>query len=97
MVQRNRRLTRLRAPAPPTPRPASASLPAPGARRGGSIGIWPVFPATNGLIYVSGGSDPRETHVWRFPLAGGSGAALTTAPGQHSASFSEDATTLAHT
>ncbi|HZJ13813.1 MAG TPA: DPP IV N-terminal domain-containing protein, partial [Chthoniobacteraceae bacterium] len=39
--------------------------------------------ATGGSIYVSGGSDPRESHVWRFPLAGGAGAALTTAPGQH--------------
>ena len=53
--------------------------------------------ATNGSIYVSGGSDPRETHVWRFPLAGGSGAALTTAPGQHAASFNENASTFIHT
>jgi dipeptidyl-peptidase-4 len=52
--------------------------------------------ATNGLIYVSGGSDPRETHVWRFPLADGAGTALTTAPGQHSASFAENAATFIH-
>ena len=52
--------------------------------------------ATNGSIYVSGGSDPRETHVWRFPLNGGAGAALTTAPGHHSASFSENAAAFIH-
>jgi dipeptidyl-peptidase-4 len=53
--------------------------------------------ATNGLIYVSGGSDPRESHVWRFPLTGSVGVALTTAPGQHSASFSENASAFVHT
>ena len=53
--------------------------------------------ATNGSIYVSGGSDPRETHVWRFPLSGGAGTALSTAPGQHSASFAENASTFVHT
>lgn len=45
---------------------------------------------TNGFVYVSGSLDPRETHVWRFPLAGGPGTALTSAPGEHSAAFSED-------
>ena len=53
--------------------------------------------ATHGSIYVGGGSDPRETHVWRFPLAGGAGVALTTAPGQHSATFSENASAFIHT
>ncbi|MSU22748.1 MAG: S9 family peptidase [Opitutus sp.] len=53
--------------------------------------------AAHGSIYVSGGSDPREAHVWRFPLAGGTGTALTTAPGQHSASFSENASTFIYT
>jgi len=52
--------------------------------------------AANGSIYVGGGSDPRETHVWRFPLAGGNGSALTTAPGQHSATFSENAASFVH-
>jgi dipeptidyl-peptidase-4 len=52
--------------------------------------------ATNGFIYVSGGSDPCENHLWRFPLAGGSGTALTTAPGQHSASFSENGAAFVH-
>lgn len=52
--------------------------------------------ATNGSIYVSGGSDPRETLVWRFPLAGGAGVALTTAPGQHAASFADQAARFVH-
>jgi dipeptidyl-peptidase-4 len=52
--------------------------------------------ATNGVVYVNGGSEPRETQVWRFPLAGGAGMALTTAPGQHSASFSENDARFVH-
>jgi len=52
--------------------------------------------ATNGSIYVSGGFDPCESHIWRFPLAGGAGVALTTAPGHHSATFSENAATFVH-
>ena len=52
--------------------------------------------ATNGSIYVSGAANPCETHVWRFPLAGGAGTALTTAPGSHAASFSETAATFIH-
>jgi dipeptidyl-peptidase-4 len=52
--------------------------------------------AARDAIYVSGGSDPRETHVWRFPLEGGEGTALTTASGQHSAAFSEDASAFIH-
>jgi dipeptidyl-peptidase-4 len=52
--------------------------------------------AAGGSIYVSGGSDPRESQVWRFPLAGGAGTALTTAPGRHTATFSEDASAFIH-
>jgi dipeptidyl-peptidase-4 len=52
--------------------------------------------ATNRFIYVSGSSDPRETHLWRFPLSGGTGSALTKAPGQHFASFSENGSTFVH-
>jgi dipeptidyl-peptidase 4 len=52
--------------------------------------------ATNSSIYVSGGSDPRENHIWRFPLAGGAGTALTTTPGQHSASFADNASRFVH-
>src|SRR5262249_10233402 len=53
--------------------------------------------ATNGVIYVGGGSDPRESHVWRFPLGGGTGEPLTTASGHHYASFCENARTFVHT
>ncbi len=52
--------------------------------------------ATNGLLYVNGGSDPRETQIWRFALTGGAGTAVTTAPGSHSASFSESGSTFVH-
>ncbi len=52
--------------------------------------------AAQGSIYVSGGSDPRESHLWRFPLAGGAGTALTTASGQHSASFADNASAFIH-
>ncbi|MDO8540413.1 MAG: prolyl oligopeptidase family serine peptidase [Opitutaceae bacterium] len=38
-------------------------------------------------FYVRGGDDPRETHVWKFPLAGGPGVRLTGAPGHHRATF----------
>ena len=51
---------------------------------------------TNGLLYLSGGSNPCETHVWRFPLAAGAGVALTTGAGSHSASFSDNAATFIH-
>ncbi|MCB2108714.1 MAG: DPP IV N-terminal domain-containing protein, partial [Rhodobacteraceae bacterium] len=50
----------------------------------------------NGAIYVQGGPDPREAHIWRFPLDGGAGTALTADPGVHSAVFSEDATVYVH-
>ena len=52
--------------------------------------------ATNEAIYVSGGSDPREAHVWRFSLSGGRGTALTTAHGQHAANFSENGAAFVH-
>lgn len=54
------------------------------------------FDATHGALYVHGGTDPREAHLWRFPLSGGPGTALTSGPGQHSASFSENAATFIH-
>jgi dipeptidyl-peptidase-4 len=40
-----------------------------------------------GGFYVRGGDDPRETHVWKFPLNGGAGVRLTRDRGQHNASF----------
>jgi len=49
-----------------------------------------------GDVYLSGSQDPRETQVWRFPLSGGHGAALTSGQGQHSATFSENATAFIH-
>ena len=39
-------------------------------------------------FYVRGGDDPREIHVWKFPLAGGPGVRLTRDRGQHNATFS---------
>ena len=45
---------------------------------------------TRGFVYVQGAADPRENHVWRFPVAGGAGVPLTREPGIHSAAFGED-------
>jgi dipeptidyl-peptidase-4 len=53
--------------------------------------------AAAGTLYVAGGTDPRETQLWRFPLAGGPGTALTTARGQHQAVFAEQGGTFVHT
>ena len=52
--------------------------------------------AQSGVIYVAGGQDPRESQVWRFPLTGGPGSALTSAQGQHSATFADNATAFIH-
>jgi dipeptidyl-peptidase-4 len=52
--------------------------------------------APNGLLVVNGGFDPRESHLWRFPLGGGEGTLLTTRSGHHSAFFSENAATFVH-
>lgn len=46
---------------------------------------------TRGWVYVRGSLDPVETHVWRFPLAGGRGEQLTTGRGMHDATFASDA------
>ncbi len=51
----------------------------------------------SGLAYVLGSADPRDTQVWKFPLAGGSGSALTSAPGRHQARLADDGHTLVHT
>lgn len=50
-----------------------------------------------GYFYVSGSADPTETHLWKFPLAGGPGRQLTTARGQHAARLSKDGRVLVHT
>ena len=49
-----------------------------------------------GDIYLAGSQDPRETQVWRFPLSGGLGVALTAGQGQHAATFSENASAFIH-
>lgn len=50
-----------------------------------------------GQLYVAGGTDPRETHVWRFPLAGGPGSPLTAERGIHGAIFARRGGTMIHT
>jgi dipeptidyl-peptidase-4 len=50
-----------------------------------------------GGFYVRGGDDPREVHLWKFPLAGGAGVQLTRERGQHSASFFPEPRLLART
>ncbi len=58
-------------------------------------GLVKVDPAHDAL-FVSGGMDPQDTHLCRFPLSGGSGIPLTSVSGQHSASFSENASAFVH-
>lgn len=48
-------------------------------------------------LYVLGGTDSRETHLWRFPLAGGDGEPLTREPGDHGAAFAKDGGSYVHT
>lgn len=55
-----------------------------------------------GQIYVQGGADPREAHLWRFPIEGGpnggrKGTRLTVDAGLHGASFAEDHSAYVHT
>jgi dipeptidyl-peptidase-4 len=52
---------------------------------------------TAGVFHVSASADPTETHLWKFPLAGGPGQQLTTARGQHSARVSKDGRVIVHT
>ena len=42
---------------------------------------------TSDAILLRGGNDPREVHVWKFPLGGGPGVALTSKRGVHNATF----------
>jgi dipeptidyl-peptidase-4 len=52
----------------------------------------------SGAVLVRGGPDPREVHLWSFPLSGGGkGLPLTRARGQHSATFSAEARLLLRT
>ncbi len=52
----------------------------------------------SGAVLVRGGPDPREVHLWSFPLSGGGkGLPLTRARGQHSATFSSESRLLIRT
>jgi dipeptidyl-peptidase 4 len=52
---------------------------------------------TFGYAYVRGSNDPREMHVWKFPLAEGNPESLTREAGTHSATFARDRHTYVHT
>lgn len=49
-----------------------------------------------GWVYVRGSLDPVESHVWRFPLAGGQGRQLTSGRGMHDAAFAQSAPVWLH-
>ena len=51
-----------------------------------------------GSVFVVASQDPTESQLWKFPLAGGAGKALTFAKGgEHSAASSKDGRTFVHT
>lgn len=50
-----------------------------------------------GGFYLRGGDDPREVHVWKFPLSGGAGVRLTRDRGQHNAAFFPESRRLVRT
>ncbi|MGE4062002.1 MAG: DPP IV N-terminal domain-containing protein [Rhodospirillaceae bacterium] len=50
----------------------------------------------SGFVYVLGSADPRERHLWRFPIGGGPGEQLTKDRGVHSAVFSKDHRSYVH-
>jgi len=50
-----------------------------------------------GFVYVTGSGDPTEAQLWRFPLSGGAGKALTAGRGEHYAVMSDDGRTVVHT
>jgi len=47
-------------------------------------------------VFVQGGDDAREAHVWRVPLKGGVPVRLTAEPGLHGATFSDDRRSYVH-
>jgi dipeptidyl-peptidase-4 len=52
---------------------------------------------TGGSVVVRGSLDPREIHLWRFPLAGGPGTQLTRESGHHNAAMGTGTGRLVHT
>ena len=50
-----------------------------------------------GDIYLQGGVDARESHVWCVALAGGKPQPLTSEAGIHAATFSDDRSRMVHT
>jgi dipeptidyl-peptidase 4 len=50
-----------------------------------------------GGFYVRGGDDPREVHLWKFPLSGGPGVRLTRESGLHTATFFPESRRLIRT
>ncbi|MBL8645189.1 MAG: DPP IV N-terminal domain-containing protein [Rhodospirillaceae bacterium] len=52
--------------------------------------------AAKGVVSVQGASDPRETQVWQFPLAGGKGVQVTSGSGTHSAVFAKATDAYVH-
>ena len=48
-------------------------------------------------VLVRGGNDPREVHVWKFPLQEGAAIALTSKRGQHNAAFFPESGLLVRT
>lgn len=50
-----------------------------------------------GVIWLSAGEDPTQTHLYRMPLAGGEPTRVTSEPGVHGASFSKDGSVYLHT
>jgi dipeptidyl-peptidase-4 len=52
----------------------------------------------SGTVWVAGGDDARETHVWTFPLSGGGrGRAITRGRGTHGATYTHEARLLLRT
>lgn len=48
-------------------------------------------------VFVRGGTDPREIQIWKFPLSGGEGVALTREQGHHTAVVGKESGRLVHT
>jgi len=47
-------------------------------------------------VIVRGSADPREVHLWRFPLAGGPGTQLTAGRGHHRAAYGRGTGRMVH-